>query len=172
MYFNFKKLKCFPPHKEVYPQVFNKMNTSNQKQSSSQRQRRVNREHKKKNKNRAGFSHRDDERYSVEYNSSDHWGEIEESVPYDPGCYELDKSSPPDVMDVAAQSSSIMHIVLDGVVTGSISIIKKRITSNYITISSRISHPYTEIYGQVDHDDIHLVDNSIGWDNGPDCVGK
>ena len=42
-----------------------------QNQSSSQRQRRVNREHKKKNKNRAGFSHRDDERYSVEYNSSD-----------------------------------------------------------------------------------------------------
>ena len=91
MYFNFLKLKCFPPHKELYPQVFNKMTTSNQKQSSSQRQRRVNREHKKKNKNRAGFSHRDDERYSVEYNSSDHWGEIEESVPYEPGCYELDK---------------------------------------------------------------------------------
>ena len=39
-------------------------------------------------------------------------------------------SSPPDVMDVAAQSSSIMYIVF----ADSISINKKRITSNYSAI--------------------------------------
>jgi hypothetical protein len=40
------------------------------------------------------------------------------------------------VMDVAAQSSSIMYIVF----AGSISINTKRITSNYSTISCRNSH--------------------------------
>ena len=56
------------------------------------------------------------------------------------------KSCSPDVMDVAAQSSSIMYIVF----AGSISINKKRITSNYSTISCRNS-PHRQLKFAIGH---------------------
>jgi hypothetical protein len=49
-------------------------------------------------------------------------------------------------MDVAAQSSSIMYIVF----AGSISINKKRIASNYSTISCRNS-PYRQLKFAIGH---------------------
>jgi hypothetical protein len=57
-------------------------------------------------------------------------------------------SSPPDVMDVAAQSPSIMYIVF----AGSISINKKRTTSNYSTsaISCRNS-PHRQLKFAIGH---------------------
>jgi hypothetical protein len=55
-------------------------------------------------------------------------------------------SSPPDVMDVAAESSSIMHIVF----ADSISISKKRTTSNYSAISCRNS-PHRQLKFAIGH---------------------
>ena len=45
-------------------------------------QRSVQRKMSKKNKGPAGFSHLDDEYYSVEYDATDHWGEYEDHIPY------------------------------------------------------------------------------------------
>jgi hypothetical protein len=54
--------------------------------------------------------------------------------------------SPPDVMDVAAQSSLIMYIVF----AGGISINKKRIASNYSAISCRNS-PHRQLKFAIGH---------------------
>jgi hypothetical protein len=65
-------------------------------------QRRVQREMTKKNKSPAGFSHLDDENYSLYYDATDHWGEYEDCDPHLPGCYELEThvlwSDCPDVL--------------------------------------------------------------------------
>jgi len=53
-------------------------------------QRRVQREMTKKNKSPAGFSHLDDENYSLDYEATDHWGEHEDPIPHRTGCYELE----------------------------------------------------------------------------------
>jgi hypothetical protein len=53
-------------------------------------QRRVQRKMSKKNKGPAGFSHLDDEYYSVEYDATDHWGEYEEPVLHWTGEYEFE----------------------------------------------------------------------------------